>query len=54
MLTEEQRDDYMSLNLWDQKEFQNYIEEQNRIKEEKMGSSAKYKQYKRYLKNKKF
>ena len=51
-MKQEDRDYYLSLDLWDSTKFRNYIEEQKQLQSEKYAESAKYKQYRRYLKNK--
>ncbi len=53
-MNQEEKDYYLNLDLWDHQNYLAYIEEQNKLKNEKFAESAKYKQYRRYMKNKKF
>ena len=53
MLPEEQKEHFLSLELWVRENLVKYMKQMEEQRREMMANSTKYKQYQRYLKNKK-
>ena len=53
MVPEEEREEFIGLELWIEENLKKYMKEMEEKRREMNANSTKYKQYQRFLKNKK-